>query len=122
MKEALLKYTDIELEADEKDFSRNGELYQEIEKIFGKPGRLKSEQMLKEECSKEQQLKEVIQNEKEAYGNFYAEYEARKEGLIYKTKGEAEDKVKGLETELTGLRKQKEGAQKKYLEMRKHNI
>lgn len=117
LKEALLKYTDIELEADEKDFSRNGELYQEIEKIFGKPGRLKSEQMLKEECSKEQQLKEVIQNEKEAYGNFYAEYEARKEGLIYKTKGEAEDKVKGLETELTGLRKQKEGAQKKYLEM-----
>ena len=64
--------------------------------------------MLKEECSKEQQLKEVIQNEKEAYGNFYAEYEARKEGLIYKTRGEAEDKVKGLETELTGLRKQKE--------------
>lgn len=116
-REELLKYTDIELEADEKDFSRSSVVFKKIEEIFGCPGKNKSEQILKEVMDKERELKELIQKEKETYGNFYTEYEARKEGLFYNTKEEAEANLKVLEAEVLDLRKRNESCHNAYLDM-----
>lgn len=115
--EVLLKYTDIELANYEKDFSHKGDIYKEIEERFGQPGKKASEQLLKELLEKEKGLKELVQKENDAYGNLYAEYEARKEGLQYKTKAEAEESVEVLETELSVLKRKNENCQKKYLEI-----
>ena len=116
-KEELLKYTDIELDDEEKDFGRNGFIFRKIEDIFGLPGKRGSEQELKELLDREQELKDSIQKANEKYGNLYAEYEARKEGLIYAAKAEAQKCVANLEAELSKLKNRNENCQKKYQEM-----
>lgn len=116
-KEELLKYTTIELDNEEKDFSRKGTLFIKIKEIFGYPGKHMSEQKLKEEVNREQKLSELIQRERDIYGKYQAEYEIRSEGLLYRTKGEAEEKIKFLEAEIAVLKKRQERSRKDYQEM-----
>ena len=116
-REVLQKYTQITLKEEEKDFGRNSELFNQIIAVFGRPGKNQSEQILKEEMDKELKLNEFIQSEKESYGNLLAEYETRKEGLLYRTKEEAEEKLKSLETIISNLRNKNETLQKNYQEM-----
>ena len=115
-KETLFKYAEIELKHDEKDFGRKSSLYRTIEEIFGKPGKKASESDLKEVLNREQELKELIQRQKEVYGNTYAEYETRKEDLLYRTKKEAEENVRVLETQLLDLKQKNDNCQKRYQE------
>lgn len=116
-REALHKYTELELQNDEKDFSRDSQMFKKVEEILGRPGKHKSEQRLKELMEAEKQLKELIQQENEKYGRLYAEYDARKEDFLFDTKADALEQLKTLETELADLRNRNEIYQKKYLEM-----
>ena len=116
-KEELFKYTEIELDPDEKDFGRNSALSSMVRERFGKPGKNVSETALKEALNTEQELRELIQRQKEVYGNLCAEYETRKEGLLYRTKEEAEGNVRGLETQLSELKEKNNSCQKRYQEM-----
>ena len=115
-KEELLKYTEIVLDSEEKDFGRKSVLFGAIVERFGKPGKNASEDALKEVLNKEQELKEQIQRQKEVYGNLYAEYETRKEGLLYRTREVAEETVRILESQLSELKEKNDSCQKRYQE------
>lgn len=116
-REVLLKYTEIDLAIDEKEFEKNSTLSRKIEEMFGCPGRNPSEFELNEELNNELRLKEVIQKGKEDYKSVYVEYEARKEGLLYRTREEAEENINILEKQMSVIKDRNDSCQKRYLEM-----
>lgn len=129
--EMLLKYTDLALDEEETDFSKDGELSQKIRSFFGNPEwkmqRGKSdmesnlEQLKLEEKENDDRIEEVksaLQEEKDSYNQVRTELRTRQEGLYFPTKRKASERVNELECELVSMRTKREKSQKQYQDIR----
>lgn len=110
--ENLLKCTEIVLGEEDVDFTEKGRIYQEILQIFQK-----NSIPVKKAVFNQEHLQKLLDRKLKLQMNYQileAEYQTRKEGLLYSTKAEAEKKKRQLERELEEQKSALEKAQREY--------